>query len=159
MYFSLSFFGRKNYLIIRVVNYAKNLNNILLKVLYIYVGEAWLGFPDIWSGQRPQWNWYLSHVVNFSKVQRAQLAKSTLLTSTLVPLGSFRSFKICSDAKERVGLQNATGSYHTYSVPGKAAALVSEYAVENLPSAELQPRFCPWAEHTDDFDISTCFFF
>ena len=34
------------------------------------------------------------------EVQRAQLAKSTLLTSTLVPLGSF---KICSDAKERVG--------------------------------------------------------
>ena len=30
----------------------------------------------------------------------AQLAKSILLTSTLVPLGSF---KLCSDAKERVG--------------------------------------------------------
>ena len=27
----------------------------------------------------------------------------TLLTSSLVPLGSFRSFKVCSDAKERVG--------------------------------------------------------
>ena len=38
-------------------------------------------------------------VVNFSKVPRTQLAKSTLFTSTLVPLGSF---KVYSDAKERV---------------------------------------------------------
>ena len=42
-------------------------------------------------------------MVNFGEVRRAQLAKSTLLTSTLVPLGSF---KICSDAKERVGCEN-----------------------------------------------------
>ena len=38
--------------------------------------------------------------MNFGEVRRAQLAKSTLLTSSLVPL---ESFKICSDAKERVG--------------------------------------------------------
>ena len=30
--------------------------------------------------------------VNFDEVLRAQLAKSTLLTSTLVPLGSFQIF-------------------------------------------------------------------
>ena len=46
------------------------------------------------------------------------------------------------------------GSYHTYSIPGKTAALVPEFAVEDLPLAELQPRFlslqwktCPWAKH------------
>ena len=39
-------------------------------------------------------------VVNFGEVRRAQLAKSTLLTSTLVTLGYF---KVRSDAKERVG--------------------------------------------------------
>ena len=39
-------------------------------------------------------------MTNFSEVQRAQLAKSTLPTSLLVSLGSF---KVCSDAKERVG--------------------------------------------------------
>ena len=38
--------------------------------------------------------------MNFGEVRRAQLAKSTLLTSSFVPLGSF---KVCSDAKERVG--------------------------------------------------------
>ena len=31
-------------------------------------------------------------VVNFGEVRRAQLSKSTLLTSSLVPLGSFQIF-------------------------------------------------------------------
>ena len=52
-----------------------------------------MGLPDLRSGQKPP-------EVNFGEGRRAQLAKSTLLTSTLVPLGSF---KVCSDAKERVG--------------------------------------------------------
>ena len=37
--------------------------------------------------------------------------------------------------------------------------MVPEFAVQDLPSAELQPRFlrlqgrtCPWAEHSDDDD-------
>ena len=33
------------------------------------------------------------------------------------------------------------GSYRTYSIPGETAALVPEFAVENLPSAELQSKF------------------
>ena len=44
--------------------------------------------------------------------------------------------------------------------PSKTAALVPEFAVEGLPSAELQPRFlrlqwrtCLWAEHSDDIII------
>ena len=47
-------------------------------------------------------------------------------------------------------------SYGTYSIPGKTAAVVPEFAVVDLPSAELQPRFlllqcrtCPRAEHSD----------
>ena len=54
-------------------------------------------------------------------------------------------------------MQKATGSYCTYSIPIKSAVLVPEFAVEDLPPAELQPRFlrlqwmtCPWAEHDDD---------
>ena len=41
-----------------------------------------------------------TYVVNFGEVRRVQLAKSTLLTSMLMPLGCF---KVCSDAKEKVG--------------------------------------------------------
>ena len=36
--------------------------------------------------------WCQTPVVNFGKVRRAQLAKSTLLTSSLVPLGTFQIF-------------------------------------------------------------------
>ena len=41
--------------------------------------------------------------MNFGEVWRAQLAKSTLRTSTLVPMGYFQIFKVYSDAKCRVG--------------------------------------------------------
>ena len=33
------------------------------------------------------------------------------------------------------------GSYRIYSIPGKKAALVTEFVEEDLPSAELQPSF------------------
>ena len=52
-------------------------------------------------------------------------------------------------------MRKAMGNYRTYLIPGKTAVLVPEFAVEDLPSAELQPRFlrfqrrtCPWAEHS-----------
>ena len=54
------------------------------------------GAKDDWNFQisdlvkNPDGTSYLTPAVNFSEVRRAQLAKSTLLTSTLVPLGSFQ---------------------------------------------------------------------
>ena len=42
-------------------------------------------------------------------------------------------------------------------IHSKTAPLVPEFAVQNLPSAEMQPRLlrlqlrtCPWAEHSND---------
>ena len=61
------------------------------------------GFPDLWSGQKPWRNWYLTPVVNFGAARRAQLAKSTFFTSKWCPWNLFRSFKVCSDTKKRVG--------------------------------------------------------
>ena len=55
-------------------------------------GESWLASPDLWSGQKPWWNWCLTPVANFGQVRRAQLAKSTLLTPSLVSLESFKIF-------------------------------------------------------------------
>ena len=75
----------------------------LTMVVYYIAGEGWLGFPDLLSGLKPWWNIYLTSVVNFGEVRKAQLAKSTLLTSTFVPLGCYQIFNICPDAKERVG--------------------------------------------------------
>ena len=38
------------------------------------------------------------------------------------------------------GAEN-NGSYRTYSIPGETAALGPEFAVEDLPSAELRSGF------------------
>ena len=75
-------------------------------------------FPKIHNigavGAKGDWDFWI-FVVNYGEVQRAQLAKSTLLTSSLVHLGSFQIFKFCSDAKERVGCRKqweATAPIH-----------------------------------------------
>ena len=57
---------------------------------------------NAYSGAKDDWDFRISDliknpdetdiVVNFGEVRRAQLVKSTLLTSTLVPLGSFKNF-------------------------------------------------------------------
>ena len=55
-------------------------------------------------------------------------------------------------------MRKATESYRTLSIPGKDATWVPEFAVEDLTSAELLPRFLRlqrrtylWAEHTDGY--------
>ena len=76
------------------------------------------------------------------------MAKSTLLTSTLGPLGSF---KICLDAKERVGYRKHWMLPHLF-IPSKTATFVSEFVVEDLPldrTATLVPPFAV-KEHSVD---------
>ena len=68
-------------------------------------------------------------MANFGEVRRAQLAKSTLLTSSLVPLGSF---KVCSDAKERVGAESNGKLSHLF-IPSKTATWVPKFAMVDLP--------------------------
>ena len=76
-------------------------------------------------------------MVDFGEVRRAQLATFTVLTSTLVPLGSF---KVCSDAKERVGC----GKQREATAPIQSLVQLQpwflSFTEEDLPSAELQPR-------------------
>ena len=43
-------------------------------------------------------------------------------------------------------MRKVTRSYRSYSIPDKTAALVPEFAVEGLPSAELQPSSCTCSE-------------
>ena len=75
--------------------------------------------------------------------------------------GSFQIFYGLFRCQRESGVRKQREGYRTYSIPGKTAALVSEFAVEDLPSVELQPWFlplqwrtCPWAEHSDVDDPS-----
>ena len=117
-------------------------------------GEGWLGFPDLWSGQKLWWKIYITPVVNFGEVRRAQLAKSTLMISTLVPLWSFEIFKVCSDAKGRVGC----GKQREAIAPIQPLVNLQPWILRwnTFFWAELQPwclslqwKTCPWAKHSD----------
>ena len=95
-------------------------------------------------------------VLNFGEVRRAQLDKCSLLTSRLVSLGPFRSFKVCWDAKERVG-RGKQGKLPRLFTFSKTATLVHGMRWKTCFWAELQPwclslqwNTCPWAEHSDD---------
>ena len=61
-----------------------------------------MAFPDLWSGQKPCWNWCLTLVANFGDVRRGSWPNPHS-SSKLVHLGSFWSIKVSSDAKQRVG--------------------------------------------------------
>ena len=81
--------------------------------------------------------------MNFGEIRSAHLAKSTLLTSTLGLLGFFKAFKVCSELKREWGAESNGKLPHLF-IPGKAGALVPEFAVEDLPSgrtAALMPEF------------------
>ena len=65
-------------------------------------------------------------LVNFCEVRRAQLAKSTLTTSTMVSLGSVQMLK------RRWGAESNWKLPHLF-IPSKTANFVSEFAVEGLP--------------------------
>ena len=79
-------------------------------------------------------------MVNFGVVRRAHLAKSTILTSTLVVL--LGSFKVCSDDRE-LGSESNGKLPHLF-IPSKTATLVPESAVKDLPldrTVALVPEF------------------
>ena len=59
------------------------------------------------------------------------------ITSTLVPPGIFSDLLGSVQMLKRDKVRKATGSYRTYSIPRKTAALVPEFVVGDLPSSEL----------------------
>ena len=71
--------------------------------------------------------------MNLGEVRRAQLAKSTLLTSTLVPLGSFQIFLRSIQMLKREWGAESNRKLPHLSIPSKTASWVLEFAVENVP--------------------------
>ena len=63
----------------------------------------------VWSRR---WNWYLTPVVNFGEVRKAQLAKSTLQAGAP---GIFSNLLRSVQMLRECGVQKAVGSYCTYS--------------------------------------------
>ena len=117
--------------------------------------EEWLGFPDLWSGQKPRWNWYLTPMVNLGEVRRAQLAKSTPHLQASVP-GIFSHVLRPVQMLKREWVRKTTGSYRTYSFLVKLQPwfLSLRWKVclwAELPRClNLQWRTCPRAEHSED---------
>ena len=92
--------------------------------------------------------------MKFGEVRRVQLAKSTLLTSTLVPLGIFLDLLRSVQMLKREWGAESNGKLPHLFIPSKTTTFVPEFAVEDLPlyrTATLVPAFavktCLWAEH------------
>ena len=82
-------------------------------------------------------------MVNFGEVRRAQLAKSTLLTSSLVPPGFSDLLRLVQMLKREWGAESNRKLSHLFS-PSKTATYVPEFALEYLPLgriAALVPEF------------------
>ena len=80
----------------------------------------------------------------FRWVRRAQLAKSTLLTSTSVPLRSFQIFLRSAQMLKREWGAESKGKLPHLFIPSKTVTLVPEFAVEDLRlgwTAALVPEF------------------
>ena len=76
-------------------------------------------------------------MANFGEVRRAQLAYPLSSSPGCVPgiyLDVLRSVQMLKR-------EWCAQRYRTYSIPGKTAALVPEFAVEDLASAELRHWF------------------
>ena len=94
--------------------------------------------------QKPWWHWYLNPVVDFGEVRKAQLTNiHSPHLHVAAPGRTFRSFMVCSDAKERVGAES-NGKFPHLFTPSKTSTLVPEFAVKGLPlgrTATLVPEF------------------
>ena len=88
---------------------------ISLYVVTIFFDIQHIYILGLWSGQKPLWNWYFTPMLNYGEVRGAQLANSSLLTSTFVPLGSFQIFQGLFRCWRVSGMRKATGSCRTYS--------------------------------------------
>ena len=76
---------------------------------------------------------------NFGEVRWVQLAKATLLTSSLVPLGYFLDvLRSVQMLKRESGVWKEMGRRRTYSIPGKNAALVPALAVKVVACAPVK---------------------
>ena len=85
-------------------------------------GEGWLGFPDLWSGQKPWWNWYLTPRGEFL---RSPEGPASQIHSPHVHDGVPGIFLGLFRWKRESGVRKLRWSYRIYSNPGKNCSLGS----------------------------------
>ena len=133
-----------------------NTRDELIRAIGQSGGEGWLGFPDLWSGQK------LMELI-FNSCGEFLWSPECPVSQILSPQlhvgapGIFSDFLRSVQMLKRLWGAESNGSYRTYSNSGKSATLIPEFAMEDLPSTKLQPWFlhlqwrtCPWAEHSED---------
>ena len=101
-----------------------------------------MAFPDVWSGQKPWRNWYLtlwwpwSPEGQFSQIHSAHLHDGAP--------GIFSGFLRSVQIRKREWGAESNGKLPHLFIPSKGATLVPEFAVEYLPlgrTAALLPEF------------------
>ena len=82
-------------------------------------------------------------MANFGGVLRAQLAKSTLLTSSLAPAGIFSDLLRSVQMLKREWGAESNRKLPHLSIPSKIVVWVPEFAVEDLPLSRTA-ALVPW---------------
>ena len=114
--------------------------------------EGWLGFPDLWSGQKPWWKLYLI------SVKSGEPSEPNPLSSPHVGApGIFSDLSRSVGMIKGVWVRKATGNSRTYSCLVKLQPWFLSLQWKTYHWTDLQPWFlrlqwrtCAWAENSDD---------
>ena len=118
-----------------------------MKWLYIYGGEGWLRFPDLWSDRNPDG----TNINTCGEFRWSPEGPVSQIHSPHLLVGAPRIFL---DLLRFVQVRKATGGYRTYSSLVKLQPRFLSLQWKTCLWAELQPwclsllwRTCPWTEH------------
>ena len=99
-------------------------------------GEGWLGCPDLWSGQKPWWNWYLTLCGEFRWSPEGPVSQIHSPHLHVGAPGIFSDLLRSVQILKRARGAESNGKLSHLFILGKTAALVPEFSVEDLPLAE-----------------------
>ena len=98
----------------------------------LYWGEGWLGFPDLWSGQKLWWNWYLIPVANFQWTPEGPVSQIYSPHLHIGAPGIFSVLLMSIQTIKREWGAESNGKLPHLFIPPKTAALVPAFAVKDM---------------------------
>ena len=96
--------------------------------MLVHGGEGWLGFPDLWSGKKTLMELIFNHCGEFWWSPEGPISQIHSPHLDAGAPGIFTDLLRSVQMLKREGVGKSMGSYHTFSIPGKTAALVPEFA-------------------------------